>query len=189
MNGRCSTILSALVDKSLVVADGGDAPRYRLLESARAFALEQLAAGETADTLNRHAHAMRNFLQRVDGANLDGELRTDQYAALVLPELDNLRAAHAWAIGDAGDPQVAVALAAYAASLIDYAVECVEWLLPLRRTSKAVWWIPLSRRATGGRSLPSTWSVTCFARCKSDAARRAWRCTVRQVNRAGSFPA
>ena len=35
--------LSALVDKSLVVADAGDAPRYRLLESARAFALEQLA--------------------------------------------------------------------------------------------------------------------------------------------------
>ena len=35
--------LSALVDKSLVVADAGEAPRYRLLESARAFALEQLA--------------------------------------------------------------------------------------------------------------------------------------------------
>ena len=47
--------LSALVDKSLVVADAGDPPRYRLLESARAFALEQLAAGETAETLNRHA--------------------------------------------------------------------------------------------------------------------------------------
>src|SRR5260221_1507216 len=30
--------LSALVDKSLVVADAGDAPRYHLLESARAFA-------------------------------------------------------------------------------------------------------------------------------------------------------
>jgi predicted ATPase/class 3 adenylate cyclase len=32
--------LSALVDKSLVVADAGEVPRYRLLESARAFALE-----------------------------------------------------------------------------------------------------------------------------------------------------
>ena len=53
--------LSALVDKSLVVADAGDAPRYRLLESARAFALEQLAAGETADTLKRHALAMREL--------------------------------------------------------------------------------------------------------------------------------
>ena len=89
--------LSALVDKSLVVADAGDAPRYRLLESARAFALEQLAAGETADMLKRHALVMRDFLRRVDDANLDGELRTDQFAGLVLPELDNLRAAHAWA--------------------------------------------------------------------------------------------
>ena len=53
--------LSALVDKSLVVADAGDAPRYRLLESARAFALEQLAVGETADSARRHALAMRDF--------------------------------------------------------------------------------------------------------------------------------
>jgi predicted ATPase/class 3 adenylate cyclase len=126
--------LSALVDKSLVVADAGDAPRYRLLESARAFALEQLAAaGETADTQKRHALAMRDLMERVDNANLDGELRTDQYAALVLPELDNLRAAHAWATGETGDLQVAIALAAHAGSLIDYAVECADWLVPLQR--------------------------------------------------------
>jgi predicted ATPase/DNA-binding winged helix-turn-helix (wHTH) protein len=126
--------LSALVDKSLVVADAGDAPRYRLLESARAFALEQLAAaGETAATLKRHALAMLSLLERVDGANLDGELRTDQYTALVLPELDNLRAAHAWATAEAGDLQVAIGLAAHAGALIDYATECVDWLLPLRQ--------------------------------------------------------
>jgi predicted ATPase/DNA-binding winged helix-turn-helix (wHTH) protein len=125
--------LSALVDKSLVVAEAGDTPRYRLLESARAFALERLAAVETAETLKRHAHAMAAFLQRVDGANIDCEIRSDQYAALVLPELDNLRAARAWANGDAGDPQVAVALAACAGSLIDYAVECVEWLPLLKQ--------------------------------------------------------
>ncbi len=124
--------LSALVDKSLVVADAGDAPRYRLLESARAFALEQLAAGETADAMMRHALGVRDFLQRVDDANLDGELRTDQYAARVLPELDNLRAAHAWASGEAGDLRVAIALAAHAGSLIDYGVECADWLMPLQ---------------------------------------------------------
>ena len=47
--------LSALVDKSLVVADAGEPPRYRLLESARAFALEQLASGRDG----RHAAAAR----------------------------------------------------------------------------------------------------------------------------------
>jgi len=122
--------MSALIDKSLVVAEAGESPRYRLLESARAFALEQLADGETADALRRHAVAMMNFLRRIDDINMDGELRTDQYAALVLPELDNLRAAYAWAASDAGDSKIAVALAAHAGSLIDYAAECADWLLP-----------------------------------------------------------
>ena len=124
--------LSALVDKSLVVADAGESPRYRLLESARAFALEQLAEGETAATLERHALAMRDFLARVDDANLDGELRTDQYAARVLPELDNLRAAYAWATGEAGELSVAIAIAAHCGSLVDYASECIEWIVALR---------------------------------------------------------
>ncbi|MBP1621834.1 MAG: hypothetical protein H6Q02_2601 [Acidobacteria bacterium] len=40
--------LGALVDKSLVVAEGEEVPRYRLLETTRAFALERLGeAGET----------------------------------------------------------------------------------------------------------------------------------------------
>jgi predicted ATPase/DNA-binding winged helix-turn-helix (wHTH) protein len=122
--------MSALVDKSLVVADSGEPPRYRLLESARAFALEQLAEGETAAALRRHAAGMMNFLRRVDDINMDGELRTDQYAARVVPELDNLRAAYAWATSEAGDVKVAIALAAHSGSLIDYAGECAEWLLP-----------------------------------------------------------
>jgi len=125
--------MSGLVDKSLVVADAGEVPRYRLLESTRAFALEQLAEGETADTLRRHALGMLAFMRRVDDANLEGELRTDQYAALVVPELDNLRAAYTWATGDDGDPKIAVALAAFSGSLIDYAVECAGWLMPHRQ--------------------------------------------------------
>jgi len=124
--------LSALVDKSLVVAEAADTPRYRLLESARAFALEQLAAVETADIVRRHAEAMAAFLERVDNANLDGELRSDQYRARVLPDLDNLRAAHAWAAGTGGDRELAIALAAHAGSLIDYAPECADWLLSKR---------------------------------------------------------
>lgn len=122
--------MSALVDKSLVVADPGETPRYRLLESARAFALEQLAEGETAEVLQRHAIGMMNFLRRVDDINMDGELRTDQYAAQVVPELDNLRAAYAWASAEPGDSKVAIALAAHSGSLIDYAAECAAWMLP-----------------------------------------------------------
>src|SRR6185295_13505814 len=75
--------------------------------------------------------AMQAFLEQIDGANLDGELRTDQYAALVLPELDNLRAAHAWATGDNGDTEIAFALGVHSGGVIDYAQECVEWITAL----------------------------------------------------------
>ncbi len=125
--------LSALVEKSLVVADAGPRPRYRLLESARAFALEALADGETATILERHARAMRAFLERLSDANLDCEIRSDEFAAQVLPELDNLRAAHAWAAGDGGDAETALALAAHAGAIIDYTRECIAWLTAVPR--------------------------------------------------------
>jgi predicted ATPase/DNA-binding winged helix-turn-helix (wHTH) protein len=131
--------LSALVDKSLIVADAGDMPRYRLLESARAYALEQLAAaGETAAVLERHAHAVLAFLQGVDDRNIDGELRTDQYAAAVVPELDNIRAAYAWATGEGGDGEVAIGLAAHAGSLVDYAIECADWIVRLQAQAEGM---------------------------------------------------
>ncbi len=49
--------ISSLVAKSLVATDpGAERPRYRLLETTRAYALEKLdAAGETHDIQRRHA--------------------------------------------------------------------------------------------------------------------------------------
>jgi tetratricopeptide (TPR) repeat protein len=125
--------LSSLIDKSLVAVDACDPVRYRLLESPRAFAIEQLGAtGETAAFLERHAAAMLQFLRRADDGNMDSTLRSDEYAALVLPELDNLRAAYAWAAGEGGDAAVATGLAAHAGPLIDYSSEFAEWLLAQR---------------------------------------------------------
>ena len=88
-------LLGHLVDKSLVVADGGEAPRYRLLETTRAFALEQLAAAsETPQLLRRHADAMLAFAQHVEAGHWrwseEDQKRHDA-------ELDNLRAAINWA--------------------------------------------------------------------------------------------
>ena len=168
--------LSALVDKSLVVAESGEPPRYRLLESARAFALEQLAEGETADTLRRHALGMLQFLRRVDGRNLDGEFRTDQYAALVVPELDNLRAAYLWASGEEGEPMIAIALAAHAGSVIDYAAECADWLLPHQRSIEqgavdtavaARYWRALAAGNMSGR-LPLALCVEAAQRARTE---------------------
>ena len=54
--GALVRLLPALVDKSLVSTAGGDTPRYRLLESLRAYAAERLAAsGAYTDLRQRHA--------------------------------------------------------------------------------------------------------------------------------------
>ncbi len=84
-------LLGHLVDKSLVVAEGGEAPRYRLLETTRAFALEQLAAAsETPQLLRRHADAMLEFAQHVEAGHWRwSEEEQKRHNA----ELDNVRAA------------------------------------------------------------------------------------------------
>ena len=71
--------LGALVDKSLVLAEGDPIPRYRMLETTRAYALERLAeAGETQATLRRHAQGLRRIARAVRERRLelagDGEL-------------------------------------------------------------------------------------------------------------------
>ena len=122
--------LSALVDKSMVVADPGDEPRYHLLETTRAYALERLAeAGEEAALRKRHAQCIQ--------VEVHGHLRRlppDEYAQLCLPELDNLRAAVEWAGGAGGDTELALALVHDAAVLM-YQVglypECARWMLAL----------------------------------------------------------
>lgn len=104
--------LGVLADKSLVITEGRDAPRYRLLESGRAFALEQLVrAGESAALLRRHAQALRALMQAFDAA-VASEPRFDALVRRIEPELDNLHAALQWATGVSGDRESAIALCA-----------------------------------------------------------------------------
>jgi len=97
--------LGTLVDKSLVAVDPGEPPRYRLLETMRAFALEQLAAqGETAATLDRHAQAVCACFDEVERQRFadDGWLTNTEMIERLAPEVDNARAALAWAMGESG---------------------------------------------------------------------------------------
>jgi len=108
-------LLGHLVDRSLVIADGDEVPRYRLLETMRAFALEKLAAtGETPLLLRRHADAMLAFLSPIDEqrwkANPAAQIR-------IGAELENLRAALAWAESAAGDRAFACALISCSSSV------------------------------------------------------------------------
>ena len=100
--------LGALVDKSLVVAEGDDAPRYRLLETTRAFALERLGeAGETDEHLRRHALATRDRITALVG-NWWQTTPAEQAAAAL--EIDNLRAAIVWGTAAPDDRQLALEL-------------------------------------------------------------------------------
>ncbi len=95
--------LGGLVDKSLVVAgatEGAEPPRYSLLETTRAYALEMLAAaGETDAWIARHAQVVCAFFERIEEARRGehGTLSTVDLVRHTAPELDNARTALAWA--------------------------------------------------------------------------------------------
>lgn len=90
-------LIGRLVDRSLVTTLPTDPPRHRLLETVRIYALDRLAAqGELEQARARMATTL---LQVLDTAyeeywSVDEAVWLNQYA----PELDNVRAALAWAM-------------------------------------------------------------------------------------------
>jgi predicted ATPase/DNA-binding winged helix-turn-helix (wHTH) protein len=104
--------LGVLVDKSLVVVDGGEPPRYRLLESTRAYALERLqAAGELAAANRRLAQAMREHFEQARAQQW--RVPQPQRLQRCLADMDNLRAAldAVAQAGEAGELHVDLACA------------------------------------------------------------------------------
>jgi predicted ATPase/DNA-binding winged helix-turn-helix (wHTH) protein len=95
--------LAALVDKSLVQVNAQQVPRYSLLETTRAYAMEQLALESQTDVgLARHARTTRLVCERAaKRRNMD----------LIWQEMANVRAAFNWAIKSPQDNETAVALA------------------------------------------------------------------------------
>ena len=100
--------LGELVNKSLVVAEPGEPRRYKLLETARSYALKRLdSAGERQSTLDRHALAMIELFETALGErwSVGSAKLVERYVS----ELDNLRLALDWTFGR--DPNRHVALA------------------------------------------------------------------------------
>jgi predicted ATPase len=109
--------LADLVAKSLVVADvSGAKPRFRLLDTTRAYALEKLdESGERERIARCHAEYYRDLFEcaeREVSARPRGEWLAD-YAL----EIDNLRAALNWAFSPDSDQSIGVVLTAAAVSL------------------------------------------------------------------------
>lgn len=108
--------LSSLVAKSLVVAEVGAGPRYRLLDTTRAYTLEKLTeTGERERLARRHAEYYRDLFERAE-AELDTRPAAE-WLADYGREIDNLRAALDWAFSPSGDLDIAVALTGAAAPL------------------------------------------------------------------------
>ncbi|MGX9964444.1 ATP-binding protein [Roseomonas sp. F4] len=105
-----SALIAALVDKSLVQADlSGAQARYRLLDSTRYYAAEQLPARELAAA---RGSVLRWLVKAYEGAEADWPfMADDDWFAIYAPEIENLRAGLAWAFGPDGDAPRGVLLA------------------------------------------------------------------------------
>ncbi len=101
-------LLSGLVSKSLTSVDHSvSPPRYRLLESVREFALEQLRAlGD--ERRARDAHL--DYIVRMTDAAREDMLgsRMRERIALLIPEHGNIDSASEYAVGAGGNPQAAL---------------------------------------------------------------------------------
>lgn len=105
-------VLLRLVDRSMVVAEVGSTvvTRYRLLETIREYAAEKLAAsGEERRARVRHADCYRALAEST--ARLGGP---DHHVLLARLDADinNVRAALAWTVGEGHDADTALAMAA-----------------------------------------------------------------------------
>lgn len=130
-----------LIDKSLVVVDAAESPRYRLLESARAYALEKLAEAQELAALScRHASYFALYFERLADTLFSGAATEDEFAAGRAVEIDNLRGAMTWSLGGHGDAETALALLAHTAPY--------SFLLPLRHESEH-WWDALLAKLGG----------------------------------------
>jgi predicted ATPase/DNA-binding winged helix-turn-helix (wHTH) protein len=104
--------LADLVAKSLVVADVGDTkPRFRLLDTTRAFALEKLDEnGERETIARRHAEYFRDLFWHAEG--LAVARPPGGWLAAAAREIDNVRAALDWAFSSSGHAAIGTELTA-----------------------------------------------------------------------------
>src|SRR4029077_15888379 len=107
---------------------GGARPRFRLLDTTRAYAIEQAAgSGESERIARGHAEYYRHLFERAEG---EAPVRpADEWLADYASEIDNVRAALDWSFSSAGDSAVGIDLtAAYAPVWLNLSlmVECRE---------------------------------------------------------------
>jgi hypothetical protein len=113
--------LTSLVGKSLVAEEDGpgQTSRYRLLETMRSYARQQLAAGDLDRLRHRHAEYYAAFAERA-GPELLGPAQLE-WQPRIRAERGNLQAAVTWALTSSGQARplafrIVTALAFFAAT-------------------------------------------------------------------------
>ncbi len=123
-------LLSALVDKSLVVADVGDtAQRYHLLQTIAEYAAERLAESGESDAV-AVAHAGFYAEAASDAYREWAEVAQPGWLARLRPDIENFRAALNWALTRRNDVELGVRLVADIVPLflrLSYLSEAIGW--------------------------------------------------------------
>jgi predicted ATPase/DNA-binding winged helix-turn-helix (wHTH) protein len=127
-----SDTLGNLVNKSLIeVWTNSRGPCYRLLDTTRAYALEELAAsGEQESIAGRHARFSIQMLES-NPVNLFDLGCTEAAANVSRDCLGNVRAALEWSFGPKGNDSTAIRLASSASQLLlatSLLSECRTWM-------------------------------------------------------------
>jgi predicted ATPase/DNA-binding SARP family transcriptional activator len=92
----CLEPLASLVDKSLVVYEDGEYPRYRMLETVREYAREKLdGSGEWRAVRNQHRDWYLQLAEQAEG-QMRGSGQEATLVACLEAALDNFRAVLAW---------------------------------------------------------------------------------------------
>lgn len=104
--------VASLVTKSLIASDREDGrTRYRLLETTRMYALEQLAvAGETRAIQQRHAAYFVEFTSVCRPHYYS--LSDDDFHGRYAPDMANIERAMDWALGPDGEPEFGITITA-----------------------------------------------------------------------------
>jgi tetratricopeptide (TPR) repeat protein len=116
--------LGGLVDRSLVAIDANEPPRYQLLMSARAYAMERLTAADEA--MKFRARHSRAVLSRFISVNADcwaGRIGVDEATNALDQDIDNGREALRWALQHDQGHAVAAATAMELALTYDRRLE------------------------------------------------------------------
>ena len=138
-------LLSALVSKSLVVAEmGGDESRYRMLHSIREYSRERLdEANETHAIAAKHALYYARLVHSL--APVAHALEDVKWREALAPEIGNLRAALDWSILRGNDVEAGLTLLAG-----------IEWPELLMTPQEAIHWFDAAAKLVDGVQDAST---------------------------------